>query len=943
MKRNRVHRIKKVHIAGIITAVIIIIAGLFVRPLVAKALFDENKAVHIDASSIEQSTLIIGTHLIYLYSLNDELYQIALDSAADSGQTQIYYKSELADGTWFDITDAGSIADITDSGIVVSDDTINNLYFTHHTKSDGKTYDLRTNQAVSIFDINNVYDVKNLAELESLKNQYDIMKESGDNSAAMKRNIGLVETFFATTVSTDETFSCDTVLTALQSFYDRLTADKADAAELEAVMDVMAKVDNKRKKTVYEKLDEALTNLLDQASDGTSTDENIEYYELDNNFLTAIADAQSDLSESLTEAEGDLLEEGSTVLSAMEYSVANSLITNALSNNFSACEEDVVKLIAISHISQELIVSKESELDILEELISNAFSKYQDALKGGPSDEYNNAVSNNSSHAVLENIIRSDMADVNSIRSELQFLIKAKTDRSEMEEAAEYVKQCISQTSWLTSKIPDDDYSSEKKSSVTKYKEWLNELITNLKSDGDGSAGASLYEQKESLQEKRLEALDHEDLDLANLLEAQIETIDGQIAEKETADSDELKWLEEQLADLRQQAEENPSDTDIASRVSAIEAQISDITAGQLQGSEASNIQSMKNDILSSIEDQGTSAVSTIESGIDGLKSMLDAGSPLALAALKEIYQKLVSTNYLDSQTAYDDLISSIEETVADSDVLEIQQNGLSKELAVETVEEVLGGKLPVAQSGKTQKTGSSNAGKDTGKDTRNETKTSEAVTEGDTENETETSEAVTEEDTENETETTETATETEVDTGNISVPSADLAGTDLTEEQISGAAIALAEYASETGNNDIGQLAQGLLAGLVNSEKSAVFTTRKNNGESFVPVDRLAAFTGYRYLWNNTKKTAILSKRKEYYAFRAFYSGVENGSEEKEYMNSEAEFSGVVYIPDSYVSSHFDCEVVEVSGTDYSVLANDRVREYSEEILKALSEKGGG
>ena len=165
MKRNRVHRIKKVHIAGIITAVIIIIAGLFVRPLVAKALFDENKAVHIDASSIEQSTLIIGTHLIYLYSLNDELYQIALDSAADSGQTQIYYKSELADGTWFNITDAGSIADITDSGIAVSDDTINNLYFTHHTKSDGKTYDLRTNQAVSIFDINNVYDVENLATI----------------------------------------------------------------------------------------------------------------------------------------------------------------------------------------------------------------------------------------------------------------------------------------------------------------------------------------------------------------------------------------------------------------------------------------------------------------------------------------------------------------------------------------------------------------------------------------------------------------------------------------------------------------------------------------------------------------------------------------------------------------------------------------------------------
>ena len=53
MKRNRVHRIKKVHIAGIITAVIIIIAGLFVRPLVAKALFDEKFASDIESKVCE--------------------------------------------------------------------------------------------------------------------------------------------------------------------------------------------------------------------------------------------------------------------------------------------------------------------------------------------------------------------------------------------------------------------------------------------------------------------------------------------------------------------------------------------------------------------------------------------------------------------------------------------------------------------------------------------------------------------------------------------------------------------------------------------------------------------------------------------------------------------------------------------------------------------------
>ena len=129
-----------------------VVAALQLRTASA-GLFRKEEAVHIDPSTIENATLAIGTHLIYLHSLNEEIYAIALESASDSGQDKWYYKSELAGGMWLDISDAGSIKDITAAGKIVDDSEIEALYFTHHTKSDKITYDLKTNAQVCIFDI----------------------------------------------------------------------------------------------------------------------------------------------------------------------------------------------------------------------------------------------------------------------------------------------------------------------------------------------------------------------------------------------------------------------------------------------------------------------------------------------------------------------------------------------------------------------------------------------------------------------------------------------------------------------------------------------------------------------------------------------------------------------------------------------------------------------
>ena len=61
----------------------------------ANAMFNEDEAVHIGAAEIPDTTLLIGTHLIWLDSMTEPLYQAACQSAADSGQGNVYYKSEL--------------------------------------------------------------------------------------------------------------------------------------------------------------------------------------------------------------------------------------------------------------------------------------------------------------------------------------------------------------------------------------------------------------------------------------------------------------------------------------------------------------------------------------------------------------------------------------------------------------------------------------------------------------------------------------------------------------------------------------------------------------------------------------------------------------------------------------------------------------------------------
>lgn len=158
--------------------------------IMAKAVFDgDTEAVHINPDEIENSTLIIGTHLIHISVLNDEIYDVAIKTTQVSGQTELYYKSELSNGDWYMISDASELSDIISPEKKVDSSVIHDLYIRFHTRSDGITYDLLENTAVCIFNTSDPYTLLELSEMDAIKTQMDNLQQKENKSATDEKNL----------------------------------------------------------------------------------------------------------------------------------------------------------------------------------------------------------------------------------------------------------------------------------------------------------------------------------------------------------------------------------------------------------------------------------------------------------------------------------------------------------------------------------------------------------------------------------------------------------------------------------------------------------------------------------------------------------------------------------------------------------------------------------
>ena len=615
------------------------------------ALIDETNSVHIKASEIEDATLIIGTHLIYLESMNDQIYQIAMKSAEESNQYSRYYKSELAGGVWYEITEAGSLADITTDGIVVENSVIEALFMTHHTKSDGITYDLLTGNAVSVFDINNPYDLTKMEELNPIKLQYDTLVQTEEPSETMERDILSIKELYQVDRQNDKTKEIDAQMKALQEYHNILVRDEAEEINIDMVMSVIEKLDASRRVEVLQPLNDTQLQIMSQITGreytylaGEITGENsieeeedrkkLENFVPNSDLLTAISESMTNVQESYITYSSKMLTEGTTILTKTEYDFSIELINQAIAGNYAGCDEYVQKLIYLESINDSIIREESKEREFIEkELLQKAGGSYSSSLGNGVGSAYSTLPST-AAAATKANVLKNQLSETEIVRNELQFIMQAYTDRMTPENAKNYIAGCIDGIAVYRDAVKADAYKTYADNSIDSHLEWLSGKLKELQSLLGDSSLDSLRKQKSELQTELMSALDKNKLDEAKKIETQISAVDKEINE-----------TEDYLNSVLNSAHTSDSEKALAS------AQLGD-------GSKLAALQNMKDNAIENIKNGNLDGVDNILEGIGALDG--------AMGALEDIYQELSNQELLgNGSSKLDELMNQVEEIAA--------------------------------------------------------------------------------------------------------------------------------------------------------------------------------------------------------------------------------------------------------------------------------------
>ena len=864
----------------IISAILVSIIG---SNIIVKALIDESNSVKIDAESIEDSTLIIGTHLIHISAMSDSLYSVAQLSADESAQYNMYYKSELANGTWYDITNAFSLEDITTGGIPVESKVIEELNFTHHTKSDGITYDLVEKVAVPVCDIYSPYNLEGLQELSPLKLQYENLEANEDKSETDERNLAYIRDFYKLEFNDENTAECDINIEALHKYLQILTRDGAEASMSNMVQSVMDKIDAQRRAQIFvnmqkesidnlikaigrnkkyeekdilssdisgdiNKTEEETENTSDEDEEETEETKNtIDGFVVDDNLLTALSEVVSNVEESYNTYANKMLDEGVTLLSKKEFDEIMSLINYAKQENWAKCDEQVEKLIYIDSINNSVIKEPVKELEYInKKLIPDAVKKYKEALSEGVGAVYK-SLPVNSAKATKQNALKNQQTELEKIRTEYQFILQAKLSRLDNEEGLAYVQELIEDSKSLYKNIKKDDYETYATSSCDSYVQWLNEKLTSLNSALGTGEMDSLIAKKEELQEKKMSALDKNDLDAAKEIDAEIELVDKKIDN-----------LERRL-------------NNIINSSTATEAEKAAAKSALGSGSVSSTIQRMLDEVISDIKNGDLDG---IENRINAICEFADTNPTSVMNALTSIYEELGNQKLQnDGQSGEIDKLMETTEDIATEKVgpytPELSESDINTVLAsyfgldaenVKDLDDLLGGDSQII---------------------------------GDKEK-----------------------------------------GTSL---------VALAMYYADTGSENAKSLLDKYSTIMLKDNNPYVYNIYEQDSlTEYITVDKIANIKGYRYIFNGTQKEAILEEGSNYYKFSAFSKIVRRPNDKEDELEFPAGYQQTVYIHESYAKSEFGIESFYLEGTGYAVMLDSEDVTNAEAIYDVLVEIGG-
>lgn len=883
-EKIRIHTKYKKRILLFGLAILLIVSAGVLTWMRASGFWDSSSAVHVKDEDIESSTLAIGTHLIYLGAMTDELYALAEESAEESSQQKIYYKSELADGAWYDITDAASLLDITTDGKLVSAQVIEELFFEYHTKSDGVTYDLRKNESVCVFDLKDPYDLWNLEELQPLRTQYSIYNEKDELTDADQINKDSCDQFWAVDVTSEQTKEYDQQLKDLQVYFEQLTDNDADPDMTAMVEKIMGKIDSARRALVFEQLHDEEINVLmlrlegkkpkeekekteeTETEEGEGEEEGEEEslskdFQVDSELVTSAINSQSNLGDSLITQQSNMLSDGDTLFSQVEYKLATELILQAQQKDYAACDQAVGKLIALSHIDEEIVIDPEAEVAILDdELIRRSEAAFLAGLSAGVTSDYATAKSNKFSAAVLNAYLKTQKTELSGKLTELEYYLNAKLERITDEQGKEMLNQRLEEIGTVYEVIVSDDFEESATLVVDDYKLWLMDTLSSLISGGTDSEMEALEADFDEAKLNYQNALDVGDLTAARKYKAELEAI------QEKLDEAEERYINILTGDGSTDAQK-----------AAAEAMLANDSA-------AKQIVELKKDAQDALKNDELTDLNT---ALDAIGALAAANPQMAKSALddltKEIATKMTgldsgSEEGLKKQKELNDSLNKVAQIVADN------SNSLFQDVTESDIVKKLLDGMDTSQL--------------------------------------------------------EGASVSDVKSFDELFK---LLSGDGFDKQAVVAGTALARYLEEfkTDGTYDGRLSD-LFDTLYNRNNPYVYLKPDRKSKVFAPTDHLAACLNYRYVFNLSQKKATLANDKAAvtYEFQAFSDTVTKlmGAETtKGTLNAPAKFRKVVYLDAEYLESEFDCTATYIMSTKYGVILTSQMSEEVTELLDYL------
>ena len=372
---------KSLSVKVIVTTMLVL---SFMGENTSHAMFDEASAVHIAPEEIGEATLAVGTHLIYIDAADDTIYEIAAQSAEQSGQTEMYYKSEFGGGAWYCLDSAQSLEDITEGAVKAKDSEIAELLFTHHTREDGITYDLLTGEAVNIFSLTDPYSLSKLPELDELANQMQVMEASG-------ADVLLITDFFAQDMQDEQTGQLDMALEALERSYRNIVSEEGSGTGAQMLRQVMGRADAERRGLVYGKLTDSLNGLMDTAASGKLTEGGSELLTVIGNTLKKVQERVDALAD-----EGLYSSDALSALTAVEDQLTEEVLQAVENEDYAALKSRLSELGVLDNIRSGVSTDMEAEKRLLDERLIPEAQRLADGAGGstaGKEMEYYEEVS----------------------------------------------------------------------------------------------------------------------------------------------------------------------------------------------------------------------------------------------------------------------------------------------------------------------------------------------------------------------------------------------------------------------------------------------------------------------------------------------------------------------------------------------------------------------